>query len=445
MHAMFRFHLVMLILSMLHTSLQGQLALHIEQPNTVLFGDDTTWNGNKLMWIPSKGAMVAGFANGSRWDYDNVGDYSVCFGSSTEAPGPQSFVCGVACKAEGGQSVAMGSATEAMNTFTVAMGRHSRAEGYNSTAMGLYTVASGQYSTAMGLYAKAVGHYSFAAGYGPDANGINSAAFGFATQADAFRSTAIGAYNIGGGSPDTWVPSDPIFEVGIGVDNDNRANALTVCKNGKVEVGKPGQGRKLLEFNSERKWAFVQYSTGSTTALKLQCDPSNNNKNFIIDTEGRIGINDNSPTYKLELPNMSANEDGQARAYDWDTYSDARVKKNVADISYGLAEVMQLRPVVYDHYSANIDHDTIRLGTEFEREIGFIAQEVFQLAPEAVEKPVDEDVDLWSISYARLIPVLTKAIQEQQQLIEKQQSELEELKLQLDLMRCQREKNRPDD
>lgn len=192
---------------------------------------------------------------------------------------------------------------------------------------------------------------------------------------------------------------------------------LTV--DGEVRVGRPGSGNVLLAFNSERPWRFLQFGTGANTALKLQCNPTNDNKNFIIDTEGTVGINDDNPTYKLELPNNSANEGGQARAFDWDTYSDARVKRNVVSIQYGLDEILALQPKSYDHHSTEANCDSIKLNEkEFTHEIGFLAQDVYEVIPEVVSIPVDEKTDLWSLSYSKLIPVLTRAIQEQQKEID---------------------------
>lgn len=188
---------------------------------------------------------------------------------------------------------------------------------------------------------------------------------------------------------------------------------LTV--DGEVSLGRPGSGNVLLAFNSERPWRFLQFGTGANTALKLQCNPTNDNKNFIIDTEGTVGINDDNPTYKLELPNNSAIEGGQARAFDWDTYSDARVKRNIVPIKYGLEEILQLRPVAYDHHSTEKRCDSIRLNEEeFSHEIGFLAQDVYEVIPDVVSKPANENIDLWSLSYSKIIPVLTRAIQQQQ-------------------------------
>ncbi|MFA4872290.1 MAG: tail fiber domain-containing protein, partial [Patescibacteria group bacterium] len=81
--------------------------------------------------------------------------------------------------------------------------------------------------------------------------------------------------------------------------------------------------------------------------------------------------------------------------------SDIRLKNNVVNLSYGLAEVLKLKPITY-----NWQNDS-------ETRLGFIAQDVDQLIPEVVYKG-----DWWGINYEMIIPVLTKAIQEQQKQIE---------------------------
>jgi hypothetical protein len=47
-----------------------------------------------------------------------------------------------------------------------------------------------------------------------------------------------------------------------------------------------------------------------------------------------------------------------------------------------------------------------------------VAQELYQVVPEAVEKPADERQAFYTVSYSTLVPVLTQAIQEQQAQIE---------------------------
>jgi hypothetical protein len=64
-------------------------------------------------------------------------------------------------------------------------------------------------------------------------------------------------------------------------------------------------------------------------------------------------------------------------------------------------------------------------------ENGFIAQELQKIMPELVSEGNDKD-KLLSVNYTAIIPVLTKAIQEQQVLIEMQQKQINELKIALE-------------
>lgn len=83
------------------------------------------------------------------------------------------------------------------------------------------------------------------------------------------------------------------------------------------------------------------------------------------------------------------------------TASDARLKTHIIDLSYGLKEVLQLRPVKYNWL------DTKKRGAQ--DEIGLIAQEVRQVIPEVVG--VNSD-DTLSLDDPKLIPVLINAIKE---------------------------------
>jgi Chaperone of endosialidase len=98
--------------------------------------------------------------------------------------------------------------------------------------------------------------------------------------------------------------------------------------------------------------------------------------------------------------------------------SDFRKKKNVNTLSYGIAEVMKMRPTSYQ-YKDNTTNDT---------NLGFIAQEMVKIVPEVVAVPKN-DKDFYAIRYEELIPVLTKAIQEQQAQIEAIKAENNELKV----------------
>lgn len=99
------------------------------------------------------------------------------------------------------------------------------------------------------------------------------------------------------------------------------------------------------------------------------------------------------------------------------TSSDARLKTNHEDFN-GLDMVMKMSTTKYE-----------RISQPGKKEIGVVAQELYEVFPQAVSKPkIDEsgenpkEIDCpktnpWMVDYAKLTPVLTKAIQEQQEMI----------------------------
>jgi hypothetical protein len=110
--------------------------------------------------------------------------------------------------------------------------------------------------------------------------------------------------------------------------------------------------------------------------------------------------------------------------------SDAREKENVKDLTYGLAEVMKLRPVSF----------TWKNDKAYGTKLGLIAQEVEPVLKEVVKKEyftthdektgkdITSDEYRYGVYYSDIIPVLIKAIQEQEAKIttlEKKISELE--------------------
>jgi len=96
--------------------------------------------------------------------------------------------------------------------------------------------------------------------------------------------------------------------------------------------------------------------------------------------------------------------------------SDRRLKSEIKDLDYGLAEVMALRPVSYGW----------KKNSSGERRLGLIAQEVEPFIPEVVDQSDQEAMR--SMRYTELLPVLIKATQEQQVLIDQQAQEITALK-----------------
>ena len=82
--------------------------------------------------------------------------------------------------------------------------------------------------------------------------------------------------------------------------------------------------------------------------------------------------------------------------------SDEKYKYNIFPINYGLNTILQLKPVNFQWIKGE------------EQDLGFIAQDVAEIIPEAVSTNWNSDL---LFRYESIIPILTKAIQEQQSLI----------------------------
>ncbi|MEZ6318526.1 MAG: tail fiber domain-containing protein [Phycisphaerales bacterium] len=114
--------------------------------------------------------------------------------------------------------------------------------------------------------------------------------------------------------------------------------------------------------------------------------------------------------------------------------SDARDKQDILDLDYGLDTVLQLRPVSFDW----------REHPEQGRQLGLVAQDVAQVIPEIVqttdtvrsEDPSVPDrvvpAEHMGMSYTALVPVLIRAVQQQQEQIDALQAQVDELKARLD-------------
>ena len=100
--------------------------------------------------------------------------------------------------------------------------------------------------------------------------------------------------------------------------------------------------------------------------------------------------------------------------------SDGRYKENVSALSYGLEAVGALRPVAF----------AWRGDPAQETQYGFIAQEVRRVLPEVVTGSEDGEGGL-SLDYSQLVPVLVRAIQEQQGELDTQTAQIAALEARL--------------
>ena len=375
----------------LNVGISPKAKFHVGEANKVLFGADTIGSGDKLMWLPEKHAFRVGTVStgvaSTYWNPDSIGLYS--------------FASGLNTRAQGFGATAMGRDTEAENSYAFASGYFSNANGQYSTAMGFNTDAFGLGSTALGYSTDAEQNYTFAAGYFAEAQAIYSIALGNAVQAQSYSSMAVGRYNVGGGSATSWVSSDPIFEIGIGTGPSTRENAITVRKDGNVGIGTTFPGAPLHVIGALRIGSLEEITDGGSFLMSF-------NSTLVPEANGTRNLGNSTFRWAtVYATNGTINT------------SDEREKNNIQDIRYGLNEIMQLRPVAFTW------KDMPETGTK----LGLIAQDVKKVISEVVSDKdwiVDEETgnkteveaERMGIYYADMIPVLIKAIQEQQKEIE---------------------------
>ena len=102
--------------------------------------------------------------------------------------------------------------------------------------------------------------------------------------------------------------------------------------------------------------------------------------------------------------------------------SDVRHKENIRDLNTGLEQVLALRPRRFDWREGR--------GDGKKDVVGFIAQEVELVLPDVVgewKEDLSKEESWKSLATGNMIPTLVKAIQEQQIIIESQQSQIDTL------------------
>ena len=154
------------------------------------------------------------------------------------------------------------------------------------------------------------------------------------------------------------------------------------------------------------------FRIGSAQNVPIRFETSDITRLYIKAT-GEIGMGTEDPTEKLHIVGngrftavgagtFSNNLNITSTGVLTTATSDAKYKYNIRPLNYGLETLLQLNPVNFQWIEGE------------EEDLGFIAQDVAEIIPEAVNTNWNSDL---LFRYESLIPILTKAIQEQQALI----------------------------
>lgn len=177
---------------------------------------------------------------------------------------------------------------------------------------------------------------------------------------------------------------------------------------GGVVFGNYTEGNTATMFQSAVTSVDTTKSTGATAAFLVQGALKSGTGITALTTDANIvafGLDGGTTRFIFD-----AEGSGHADV-EWTTFSDARLKKNVIDCPYGLAEVLQLEPKTFDKHSGKIEDGEVVLEEKSRRMIGFLAQDVKALMPELV-KDLSDDQSFYSLNDGKLAAVLVNAIQE---------------------------------
>jgi hypothetical protein len=281
---------------------------------------------------------------------------------------------------------------------TVGGGLGNNSGGYAST------VAGGHSNTTLDFYSTATGGYkNKASGYGSTIDGglENTASGHSSTVSGGYKNIAAGNYSWAGGKHMQLTVS--AYDTFVWGHSENAqsistANAFLVFPAGtpgKVGVGTANPrhlldlghtlGKKLAVYQGPDGNSFYGFGISSNTLeIYAGADVADEPAMVVKKSTGRVGIGTTDPGYLLEVNGSAAKPGGGV----WSVSSDERLKDITGGYESGLDEIMQLRSVKFYYKDSNprgLPRD--------EEYVGFIAQEVQEVFPEAVTEGPDGYLD----------------------------------------------------
>lgn len=170
------------------------------------------------------------------------------------------------------------------------------------------------------------------------------------------------------------------------------------------------QGITVVHYGSSNPFIFQPYSSN-----EMALTPASHNYNFL----GTYGAQFNSAYAQYVYGNRVL------------LTSDEKNKQNIKKLDNSLSKIMKMEGKAYDYKVEGLDtlKDEKKKEQQLKRmqnRIGFVAQELESVLPEAVV--YEKENDQYYVDYVAIIPLLVEAMKEQQAQISSLQSELSELK-----------------
>jgi hypothetical protein len=219
-------------------------------------------------------------------------------------------------------------------------------------------------------------------------------------------------------------PSDPVNIPRMTIlDNTGNVGIGTVAPNadlhvnGTVRVMPSGSYTGDLILGTASNDGIQLLSTATSAYLAVQ--RSSQGANLYLTKDFGTGLVLNYQIFNRSgttIGSISSPVTGNSIAYN--TTSDIRLKENVQNTHYGLTDLMKIRVADYN-YKADKTKTAV---------VGFLAQDLYKIYPDAVTPGgANEKTEPWQVDYSKLTPLLVKAIQDQQVIIENLEARLKKL------------------
>ena len=131
--------------------------------------------------------------------------------------------------------------------------------------------------------------------------------------------------------------------------------------------------------------------------------------------DGNVGIGTTTPIHKLDV-------NGSIRSTTTLVVSDKRLKKDILPIENALNKILALNGITYNW---NKEFDPSK-NLDDHNHLGLIAQDVEKILPQVVNTE-SGGLQIKSVSYSDIIPVLIEAIKEQQNQINELKNQLKDI------------------
>ncbi len=200
---------------------------------------------------------------------------------------------------------------------------------------------------------------------------------------------------------------------------------------GSATVGKIDFINGLTPTSIARIEAFTSSASVSQGALRFYTNAGTLTEVMRITPTGSVGIGTNNPGGLFELALDQGRKPGTTA---WTVTSDERLKNIEGAYTKGLHEITQLNPIQY-HYK-NVGERQFKEEVLKKQQVGFSAQEVQRIFPEAVEVDADGylsfNIHAILIAYTNAVKELNAKAEAQQKTIDEQKKAMEQLQQKYD-------------